>query len=63
MVLGDPPHRPITEADWRPEHFEQECLNGEVYGASKAKAERYAWDFMKTCKPHFALTTFCPGRS
>jgi len=31
-----------------------------VYSASKALAERAAWDFMETEKPHFTLTTIAP---
>ncbi|KLP07166.1 aldehyde reductase II [Fusarium fujikuroi] len=50
-----------TEADWSPLTIEDAYSNpGLAYAASKALAEKAAWDFMADKKPHFSLTTICP---
>ncbi|TVY70826.1 Ketoreductase azaE [Fusarium oxysporum f. sp. cubense] len=50
-----------TEADWSPLTMEDAYSNpGLAYAASKAFAEKAAWDFMADKKPDFSLTTICP---
>ncbi|KAG9120902.1 methylglyoxal reductase (NADPH-dependent) gre2 [Ceratobasidium sp. 392] len=50
-----------TDKDWNPVTLEAGL--GEVrlgYSASKTHAEKAAWEFMRTERPDFALTTLCP---
>jgi nucleoside-diphosphate-sugar epimerase len=53
-----------TEKDWNPVAYEEAAspsTDGEIaYLASKALAERAAWDFVEKNKPNFSLTTICP---
>jgi nucleoside-diphosphate-sugar epimerase len=52
-----------TEEDWNPSTYESAKteVNGSIaYCASKALAERSAWDWMAQHKPNFSLTTMCP---
>ncbi|KAM0229132.1 hypothetical protein ACHAPO_010162 [Fusarium lateritium] len=50
-----------TESDWSPLTMEDAYSNpGLAYAASKAFAEKAAWDFMAEKKPNFSLTTICP---
>jgi len=53
----------LSESIWMPvtmEQAEQSTDTFYVYSASKALAERAAWDFMDTQKPQFTLTTLLP---
>ncbi|PWY64803.1 flavonol reductase [Aspergillus eucalypticola CBS 122712] len=56
------PEHTYTEADWNPETYENARTADGVsaYCASKAFAEKAAWDFMEKEKPHFSLATICP---
>ncbi|KAF5535258.1 aldehyde reductase II [Fusarium phyllophilum] len=50
-----------TEADWSPLTMEDAYSNpGLAYAASKAFAEKAAWDFIADKKPDFSLITICP---
>lgn len=52
-----------TEDDWNPYTYEaaKATPHGPVaYCASKALAEKAAWDWMEQHKPKFSLTTICP---
>lgn len=50
-----------TEADWSPLTLEDAYSNGVLaYAASKAFAERAAWDFVAENKPNFSLSTINP---
>ncbi|KAJ4245545.1 methylglyoxal reductase (NADPH-dependent) gre2 [Fusarium torreyae] len=50
-----------TEADWSPLTMEDAYSNpGLAYAASKAFAEKAAWDFVADKRPKFSLTTICP---
>jgi nucleoside-diphosphate-sugar epimerase len=52
-----------TESDWNPPTYESAKteVNGRLaYGASKALAERSAWDWMAQHNPNFSLATICP---
>lgn len=50
-----------TEADWSPLTLENAYSNGVLaYAASKAFAERAAWDFVAENKPSFSLSTINP---
>ncbi|KAH8811221.1 hypothetical protein F5884DRAFT_831092 [Xylogone sp. PMI_703] len=53
-----------TEADWNPETYEAAKTSswGVAYCASKALAERAAYDYVKQKKPHFSITTLCPPK-
>lgn len=59
---GARPGYTYTEADWNPTTYEQAKSGpGPVaYCASKAFAERYAFDFVKERKPGFDIATICP---
>lgn len=49
-----------SEKDWNPVSPEEAVKSATVgYAASKAFAERAAWDFVKEEKPNFELTTVC----
>ncbi|KAJ5648506.1 NAD(P)-binding protein, partial [Penicillium lividum] len=56
------PEHTYTEDDWNPQTYEEAKVADGVsaYCASKAFAERAAWDFMEKEKPHFGLVTICP---
>ena len=56
------PEHTYTEADWNPETYEGALAAdaGTAYCASKAIAERVAWDFVEQQKPNFTLTTILP---
>lgn len=50
-----------TEADWSPLTLEDAYINGVLaYAASKAFAERAAWNFVAENKPNFSLSTINP---
>lgn len=52
-----------TEADWNPTTYEDavKTPDGAVaYCASKALAEKAAWDFVESKKPGFTVSTICP---
>ncbi|KAL1857329.1 hypothetical protein Plec18167_008406 [Paecilomyces lecythidis] len=59
-------HRPgytYSERDWNPATYEAAAKHPSgawVYCASKALAERAAWDFVEKEKPQFSLSTICP---
>lgn len=58
---GTRPGYTYSEADWNPiteEEAIQNPANG--YRASKAFAEKAAWDFVEKEKPNFTLSTVCP---
>ena len=53
----------LTEQSWNPMTFEQAAKwDNEflVYMASKALAERAAWDYHRSAQPQYDLVTFCP---
>ncbi|GAA6010840.1 hypothetical protein JCM10207_003953 [Rhodosporidiobolus poonsookiae] len=55
----------LTEDTWNPTTFEEaaEATEGRaVYAASKALAEKAAFDFLSREKPSFALSTVAPAR-
>ncbi|PYI24775.1 flavonol reductase [Aspergillus violaceofuscus CBS 115571] len=56
------PEHTYTEADWNPETYEQaKTADGPTaYCASKALAEKAAWEFVEREKPNFTLSTICP---
>ncbi|EXJ81899.1 dihydroflavonol-4-reductase [Capronia coronata CBS 617.96] len=63
MTKGTRPGHTYTEEDWNNMTYQQakESGNGTVgYCASKALAEKAAWDFVKERKPNFSLATVCP---
>ncbi|CAJ0552343.1 Ff.00g063220.m01.CDS01 [Fusarium sp. VM40] len=50
-----------TEADWSPLTFEDAYGDAVIaYAASKALAERAAWDFVASNKPNYSLSTINP---
>lgn len=52
-----------NDDDWNPATWEEASKSDDksfVYCASKAIAEKAAWDFVAKEKPQFALTTLCP---
>jgi nucleoside-diphosphate-sugar epimerase len=61
---GTWPEHTYTEADWNPVTYEEAkspAMDGaSAYSASKAFAERAAWDFMEEHKLSFSLATVCP---
>lgn len=60
---GFRPGYTYTEDDWNPCSYEiaKTTTNGSVaYCASKAFAERSAWDWMSRHKPDFSIATICP---
>ncbi|CAE6472368.1 unnamed protein product [Rhizoctonia solani] len=58
---SDPPRRVYTEEDWNPVTYEFAVKNPQVaYFASKALAEKAAWEFLDHEKPRFDLVTICP---
>jgi nucleoside-diphosphate-sugar epimerase len=55
-----------TEEDWYTPDYAQACKATrfqEAYIASKALAEKAAWDFIANHKPHFDLVTINPSRT
>ena len=62
LSLGNRPGYIYSEADWNPITYDQaKVADGPTaYCASKAFAERAAWDFVKDKKPNFSLATICP---
>ncbi|RAL17409.1 SDR family oxidoreductase [Aspergillus homomorphus CBS 101889] len=56
------PEHTYTEADWNPETYEQAKVadGSTAYCASKALAEKAAWEFVDREKPNFTLSTICP---
>ncbi len=58
------PSKSFSEADWNPLTYEDGLKaaadKATVYRASKACAERAAWDFVANEKPGFDLATICP---
>ncbi|EGW34845.1 uncharacterized protein SPAPADRAFT_57937 [Spathaspora passalidarum NRRL Y-27907] len=55
------PSKIFTEADWNPITWEASLDNaGDGYLGSKKFAEQAAWDYVKTEKPNFKLTTVNP---
>ncbi|KAG8989284.1 methylglyoxal reductase (NADPH-dependent) gre2 [Tulasnella sp. 427] len=51
-----------TEDDWCPVEWDEAIGNSYLgYLASKAWAERAAWDFVKDREPQFTITTLCPS--
>ncbi|KAL2880388.1 methylglyoxal reductase (NADPH-dependent) gre2 [Colletotrichum sp. CLE4] len=51
-----------AEEDWSPVTREDASSNGMMaYVASKVFAERATWNFVKTEKPNFTLSTICPS--
>lgn len=56
------PNKTWSEADWNPDSYEA-GINGPpstTYRASKALAEKAAWDFKETEKPNFDVATINP---
>ena len=54
----------LTEESWNPTTWDEAAANTstfQVYMASKALAERAAWDHHKQAKPAYDLITFCPA--
>lgn len=52
-----------TSEDWNPMTYEEAAAQpaeggGMVYSASKAIAEKFAWDFVKNNDVSFTLTTY-----
>ena len=60
--LGDRPGYTYSEKDWNPITYDQAKVadGSTAYCASKAFAERAAWDFVEEKKPNFSLATICP---
>jgi nucleoside-diphosphate-sugar epimerase len=50
------------ETDWNPATWEDGIKGdlGNTYSVSKKVAEKAAWEFMETVKPHFSLITLMP---
>ncbi|KAI5476474.1 ketoreductase [Pseudohyphozyma bogoriensis] len=60
--LSDPNWK-MSASDWNPATYEDAAASTDgaaVYRASKALAEKAAWEFMEHSKPHFTLTTLAP---
>ncbi|KAJ1306081.1 hypothetical protein OPQ81_010793 [Rhizoctonia solani] len=56
-----PANHVYTEKDWNPITYEYAVKNPQVaYFASKALAEKAAWEFIRQEKPEFDLVTICP---
>ena len=63
MDKGLWPEHTYSERDWNPMTYE-DGINGDdttTYLASKACAERAAFDFVKDKKPNFSISTVLPG--
>ena len=59
---GYNPGKVYSEADWNPMTWDEAKIaeGGAAYCASKAFAEKAAYDFIEKHKPPFAITTLCP---
>ncbi|CAE6455829.1 unnamed protein product [Rhizoctonia solani] len=58
---GNRPGYVYSEKDWNPISYEESQKDPVTgYYGSKKLAEKAAWDFIETEKPHFELTTICP---
>jgi nucleoside-diphosphate-sugar epimerase len=61
---GMRPGYTYDETDWNPSTYEEaakkDTSGSFAYAASKALAEKAAWDFIATNKPPFDLATICP---
>ena len=54
---------PLTEADWNDQTADDPTIGDnafKAYFASKANAERQAWDYVKKNQPSWTFATFCP---
>lgn len=62
LSQGVRPGYTYSEQDWNPVTYEQakDADGGTAYSASKALAEKAAWDFVKDKKPNFDIATICP---
>lgn len=62
MSHGARPGYVYTENDWNPETFDKaKAADGATaYCASKALAEKAAFDFVANEQPQFSITTICP---
>ncbi|CAG8977031.1 hypothetical protein HYALB_00008889 [Hymenoscyphus albidus] len=64
MSKGNRPGYVYTETDWNPCTYEEAADNntpGAVsYCASKALAEKAAWDYIRDNTPTFSMTAMCP---
>lgn len=61
---GPSPGRVYTENDWSPLTYEDgknAAITPVAYRASKVLAEKTAWNFIESEKPHWDLVTLCPG--
>lgn len=62
--MGARPGYTYDETDWNPSTYEEaakpDTSGSFAYAASKALAEKAAWDFMTTNKLSFDLATICP---
>lgn len=55
------PDKVYSEEDWNPITLEEALQNpSNGYRASKTFAEKAAWDYVKSEKPNFTITTMCP---
>lgn len=61
FAIAANPNVTLTEDTWC-DYSREEAFKNPVTGycASKAFAEKAAWDFMRSEKPNFLLTTICP---
>ncbi|KAL2355447.1 hypothetical protein BJ546DRAFT_1060464 [Cryomyces antarcticus] len=58
---GNWPEHTYSEADWNPMNQEQALKDAPSgYRASKAFAEKAAWDFVEKENPNFSISTLCP---
>ncbi|CAI7670764.1 unnamed protein product [Penicillium bialowiezense] len=61
---GSWPGHVYSEADWNPMTYEVAAAKGAhaalAYSTAKALAERAAWDFVESKKPHFDIATILP---
>lgn len=62
LSKGQWPEHTYSEADWNPATFEEarESDGGFAYCASKALAEKAAWDFVEKNNPSFTVSTILP---
>ncbi|CAG8949892.1 hypothetical protein HYFRA_00004220 [Hymenoscyphus fraxineus] len=64
MSKGNRPGYVYTEADWNPCTYEEAADSntpgGVSYCASKALAEKAAWDYIRDNAPTFSMTAMCP---
>ena len=59
---GNNPGKLYTESDWNPMTWEEakDAPGSAAYCASKAFAEKAAYDFVEKNKPSFTVSTLCP---